>query len=550
MFIVRCDCHAPIETSSSQFNEPLPCSECGRTVFCVSAEPIDDISASADFDATLLVVAGSTREAQLIALGGCVPITIGSAEGNRVILIGEGVGPSHCKLVRIDFGPSRWKIEDLGSQEGLTVNGELIGSRELQPGDTIQIGEYELRYNVAPAEVPDADDLNAIPVAMPAGRAAKARKVTRIETNGPMCPSCLRRLGHGAKICVECGIHIDTGRPLLTSQSFDENTVYASAETAVTFASWLLWVTPLPIPLASEAYGKFKPYAIWFIAAVTIISSMWFLVAGWNGNTQTAADLMLRPANPDLSKKEKLELVKWEHLPMISPARTRYGEDGSPHFVTILEARADIYHRLHLYQFHKWQLVTYAFLHDPDSLFGFILRLSGNMLFLIVFGSRVNAIIGNRATLVIYPLLACAAGLAYLYTVSPDDLTPLVGASGAINGLAGIYLVLLPAHYVYCAMWARFGRQFAMTIFPLRGFWLLLIYFTYDVLMVAISKQDDTAHWAHIGGFCAGVIVGILLLVSQAFDVRNGDLLSLMLGKRAWPLIGKPSRWAVKTVPL
>ena len=53
------------------------------------------------------------------------------------------------------------------------------------------------------------------------------------------------------------------------------------------------------------------------------------------------------------------------------------------------------------------------------------------MLFLFVFGSRVNAIIGNLATAIIYPILAAAAGLTFLIMISPDRYHALIGTSGA-----------------------------------------------------------------------------------------------------------------------
>jgi membrane associated rhomboid family serine protease len=180
---------------------------------------------------------------------------------------------------------------------------------------------------------------------------------------------------------------------------------------------------------------------------------------------------------------------------------------------------------------------------------GFLIRLGGSLLFLMVFGSRVNAILGNRATAIIYPLLSLASGLSFILTSPAGAITPLDGASGAISGLAGLYFVLLPAHYVYCATWFRFFRYLAFKIFALRGFWVLLIYFAYDVAMVALGNQGNTAHWAHIGGFLTGVTLGIALLMSRMFNCRNGDLLSLVLGKHAWPLIGKPSQWEEKAVP-
>jgi hypothetical protein len=99
-------------------------------------------------------------------------------------------------------------------------------------------------------------------------------------------------------------------------------------------------------------------------------------------------------------------------------------------------------------------------------------------------------------------------------------------------------------------MWLRltsftlFRSYFSMKIFAIRGFWVLLIYFGYDVLIASLDFNDGTAHTAHIGGFLTGAVLGFGVLFSRLFDCRNGDILSVVLGKYAWKLTGKPSRWA------
>jgi membrane associated rhomboid family serine protease len=165
----------------------------------------------------------------------------------------------------------------------------------------------------------------------------------------------------------------------------------------------------------------------------------------------------------------------------------------------------------------------------------------------LVFGGRVNALLGNIATLILYPLLAAGAAGIYLRMGHPPPGVPMLGASGAIMGLAGMYLILFPVHLVYCGMWLRIWLRFRtwlfMKIFVLRGFWVLLIYFGYDALMAALDVRSGTAHWAHIGGFVIGVMIALVLLVSRMIYCGGGDLLSVMLGKYAWSLIGRPSRW-------
>ena len=81
-----------------------------------------------------------------------------------------------------------------------------------------------------------------------------------------------------------------------------------------------------------------------------------------------------------------------------------------------------------------------------------------------------------------------------------------------------------------------------MKLFTVRGFWVVSFYIAYDVLYTVIGLEDDMAHWAHLGGFIAGVIIALVLLLSRRVNARGGDILSALLGKRAWALVGRPSR--------
>jgi membrane associated rhomboid family serine protease len=202
-------------------------------------------------------------------------------------------------------------------------------------------------------------------------------------------------------------------------------------------------------------------------------------------------------------------------------------------------------------EFHWYQLVTHAFLHDNSSIFALAMHLGGNMLFLLVFGTRVNSLLGNVVTVILYPILAIGAATVYLIATGENATGPMLGASGAIMGLAGAYLILFPVHRVVCAMWIRLGlffrAAFACKIFSIRGFWFLLMYFAFDVVESAITPAGGggVAHWAHIGGFVIGALVGLGVVFSRQFDTNGGDLLSVTLGKHAWPLIGKPSAWVL-----
>jgi rhomboid family protein len=165
-------------------------------------------------------------------------------------------------------------------------------------------------------------------------------------------------------------------------------------------------------------------------------------------------------------------------------------------------------------------------------------------MFLMVFGTRVNALLGQWKTAVLYPLLAVIAGGAWALSQRGEPPSAMIGASGAIMGLAGMYIVLFPVHRVHNVIWLRLGLftgfRLLFKIFSLRGYWVVLFYIAFDVLFTALRLKDNVAHWAHLGGFIGGAVIAIGLLVSRQVNAHGGDLFSVILGRRAWALIGKP----------
>jgi membrane associated rhomboid family serine protease len=120
----------------------------------------------------------------------------------------------------------------------------------------------------------------------------------------------------------------------------------------------------------------------------------------------------------------------------------------------------------------------------------------------------------------------------------------MIGASGPVMGLAGMYLVLFPAYRVHMATWIRMIFWLGLTFFTIRGFWVVLFYIMFDVLSTLLGNQDNVAHWAHLGGFVAGMVIALVLLLTRVVNAHGGDILSVMLGKHAWPLVGRPGRRA------
>jgi membrane associated rhomboid family serine protease len=144
-----------------------------------------------------------------------------------------------------------------------------------------------------------------------------------------------------------------------------------------------------------------------------------------------------------------------------------------------------------------YTLLTYMFLH------GDIIHLSSNMLFLWVFGDNVEDAMGHLKYLAFYLICGIAAGLAHALML-PDSKLPLIGASGAVAGVIGAYLVLHPRVLVWVL---------AFRFIPLKisAAWVLGVWVATQVAMVLINQSDQVAWWAHIGGVVTGAILVLFM---------------------------------------
>ncbi len=577
MIEASCVCGAIFRTAENQLNFAQRCRNCGALIMPVCAEQLGEGAGAADFDALLFVESGPKRAGEVLLLGGVPNIDIGKRPGNHILLDGELVSRNHGFLRRIDFGPSQWQLEDHGSTNGIYVNGFRISSHPLIDGDRITLGEFELIYRsmyhvtaappALPTEPPPIPTAHFAPASAPPVPASAplppgAARGIEITTGGPICPSCNKSLAPNARICIACGINVFSGRPLLTSGGMDEDVLVERASEILRWISWILPWTIFPLPIASEAFGTRKPYAIWGIAAFTILVSLIFFIAQQNSDGQAGRSLMLWPPSDQTNGQisdasiEKVVHALGERAVLAFEAAKKSLKGSVPDKDLSRKAFESTFGELPKGEpFHWWQLFTHILLHDPSNIYAFTLHLGGNMVFLLVFGSRVNALIGDIPTLIIYPILGVIAGLSQNYFTTHLIPIPSLGASGAINGLAGMYLILFPIHRIYCAWWfrLRFIVPLKLKIVPIRGFWILLIYFAWDLLSGLLSRDSiggGTADWAHVGGFVAGAVIALGLLLSRQFNTRGGDMLSVIPGKRAWPLIGKPSRWIATPPPL
>lgn len=144
-------------------------------------------------------------------------------------------------------------------------------------------------------------------------------------------------------------------------------------------------------------------------------------------------------------------------------------------------------------------LISYMFLH------GNLLHLGSNMLFLFIFGDNVEDAMGHVRFLLFYLFCGIFAGLAHAFmTGSPD--AQMIGASGAIAGVIGAYVMLHPNIRIWVLMPKlpfiplRFSAAFVI------GVWALL-----QVVSAILDPNGATAWWAHLGGLFAGIVLVLFM---------------------------------------
>jgi membrane associated rhomboid family serine protease len=141
-------------------------------------------------------------------------------------------------------------------------------------------------------------------------------------------------------------------------------------------------------------------------------------------------------------------------------------------------------------------LLTSLFLH------GGWMHLIGNMLFLWIFGNNVEDAMGHLRFIAFYLICGVAASLSHAALI-PASTTPMIGASGAIAGTLGAYLLLHPRSrvlvLVFLGIFVTTMRLPAMVVI---GIWIGL-----QVLNAALDAGGGIAWWAHVGGFVAGMVL-------------------------------------------
>ena len=161
----------------------------------------------------------------------------------------------------------------------------------------------------------------------------------------------------------------------------------------------------------------------------------------------------------------------------------------------------------------RWVTVlTSMFMH------GGWMHIIGNMWFLWIFGDNVEDAMGRARFVVFYLLCGLAAAGAQMLA-NPSSLVPMVGASGAIGGVMGAYVILYPRVHVHLFVFLGFyATTFAVPAMLMLGYWMVV------QLLGGFSSIGATgggvAFWAHIGGFLAGAALVLLFKNNRLLDAH------------------------------
>ena len=131
------------------------------------------------------------------------------------------------------------------------------------------------------------------------------------------------------------------------------------------------------------------------------------------------------------------------------------------------------------------------------------MHLGGNMLFLWIFGDNVEEAMGHARFLLFYLACGLAAALAQIF-LDPNGTIPSLGASGAISGVLGAYLVLFPRQWIRVLIWFRI--TYLPAIFVI-GLWILLQFLSGLGQLAQTEQTGGVAYAAHVGGFLAGFVL-------------------------------------------
>ena len=153
-----------------------------------------------------------------------------------------------------------------------------------------------------------------------------------------------------------------------------------------------------------------------------------------------------------------------------------------------------------------YTIFTSMFLHAD------LIHLGGNMLFLYVFGDNVEDTFGHSRYLAFYFISGIAASATFIWAqLFSSDVgalwIPTIGASGAIAGVLGAYMMLYPKARILTLVLIGWSFIVPIPAVFFLGFWFVY-QFLYGVLILGVEVATGIAYWAHIGGFVVGIFFG------------------------------------------
>ena len=166
-------------------------------------------------------------------------------------------------------------------------------------------------------------------------------------------------------------------------------------------------------------------------------------------------------------------------------------------------------------------VATYFTLLSSMFIHASIMHIVGNMLFLWIFGDNIEDRMGHLFFIVFYILCGLAGTLLHSIT-DPNSQVPMVGASGAISGIMGAYILLYPKARIL----ALVPLGFFLRIMKLPALVFLGIWFFYQFFLGILAigtKSGGVAYFAHIGGFAVGLVIALPFKFAQKkkeFDYR------------------------------
>jgi len=236
-------------------------------------------------------------------------------------------------------------------------------------------------------------------------------------------------------------------------------------------------------PIRDDNPQFLTPYVTYGIVAINV--AVWFLVQGFGTEPLLSGSIC------------HLGLIPGEFLQMLpSDARVQLG----PNNVCDLGASPAWYTPL-----------TSMFMH------GGWFHIIGNMWFMWIFGNNVEDSMGHLRFAIFYVLCGFAAAAAQM-AFNPESPIPMVGASGAIGGVMGAYILLYPRVHVHMlVILGFFVTTVAVPAVLMLGYWFVIQLFGG---FSSIDSRGGVAFWAHIGGFVAGALL-ILVFKDKKLLARH-----------------------------